>query len=493
MINLPLLPIILPFLFAILLLFFKENIRIQRALSLVGVIISLIASFYLLVTVKSEGVLAVTLGSWPAPFGISMVSDMFSALLVTTTLLITLFVVVYSFTAIGEERERYFYYPAILFMVTGVNGAFTTGDIFNMFVFFEVLLIASYLLIVLGGEKKQLSESIKYILVNVVSSALFVITVAYLYSVVGTLNMADISVKIAEVGQPGIITVIAVLMLIVFGVKGAIFPLYFWLPGSYAAPPIPVLALFGALLTKVGVYAIMRTYTLFFVHNVGVTHEILMVVSVLTVIVGCVGALAYFDLKQIIIYNIVIAVGVILFGAAQMNEAGISGAIFYLVHDMLIKGALFLLIGIIIYVTGTSNLRKMGGLMKTHAPLGWFYLIAAFGLAGIPPLSGFIGKLLIAQGAFQAGNIWGSIIILASSLIVLLSVIRIFIYAFWGEPVELPKTKRKPYARMMLPTIVLVVLSVFYGVGTEWIIPYVTDATDVLLQPSIYIDAVLKE
>ncbi|MCM3711584.1 Na+/H+ antiporter subunit D [Sporosarcina luteola] len=492
MINLPLLPIILPFLFAILMLFFKENVRIQRALSLVGVIISLIASFYLLVTVKSEGVLAVTLGSWPAPFGISMVSDMFSALLVTTTLLITLFVVVYSFTAIGEEREKFFYYPAILFMVTGVNGAFTTGDIFNMFVFFEVLLIASYLLIVLGGEKKQLRESIKYILVNVVSSALFVITVAYLYSVVGTLNMADISVKIAEVGQPGIITVIAVLMLIVFGVKGAIFPLYFWLPGSYAAPPVPVLALFGALLTKVGVYAIMRTYTLFFTHNVGVTHEILMVVSVLTVIVGCVGALAYFDLKQIIIYNIVIAVGVILFGAAQMNEAGISGAIFYLVHDMLIKGALFLLIGIIIYVTGTSNLRKMGGLMKTHAPLGWFYLIAAFGLAGIPPLSGFIGKLLIAQGAFEAGNVWGSIIILASSLIVLLSVIRIFIYAFWGEPMELPKTKRKPYARMMLPTIVLVVLSVLYGVGTEWLIPYVTDATDVLLQPSIYIDAVLK-
>lgn len=492
MINLPLFPIILPFLFAILLLFFKENVRIQRALSLVGVIISLIASFYLLVTVKSEGVLAVTLGSWPAPFGISMVSDMFSALLVTTTLLITLFVVVYSFTAIGEERERFFYYPAILFMVTGVNGAFTTGDIFNMFVFFEVLLIASYLLIVLGGEKKQLRESIKYILVNVVSSALFVITVAYLYSVVGTLNMADISVKIAEIGQPGIITVIAVLMLIVFGVKGAIFPLYFWLPGSYAAPPIPVLALFGALLTKVGVYAIMRTYTLFFVHNVGITHEILMVISILTVIVGCIGALAYFDLKQIIIYNIVIAVGVILFGAAQMNEAGISGAIFYLVHDMLIKGALFLLIGIIIYVTGTSNLRKMGGLMKTHAPLGWFYLIAAFGLAGIPPLSGFIGKLLITQGAFQAGNVWGSIIILASSLIVLLSVIRIFIYAFWGEPADLPKTKRKPYTRMMFPTIVLVVLSVLYGVGTEWLIPYVTDATNVLLQPSIYIDAVLK-
>ncbi|MDW0117600.1 Na+/H+ antiporter subunit D [Sporosarcina thermotolerans] len=493
MINLLLFPIIIPFLFAILLLFFKENVGIQRILTVIGVVLGLISSFYLMLTVKTEGVQAITLGSWPAPFGISMVSDMLSALLVTTTLLITLFVVLYSFTSIGKERERFFYYPGILFMVTGVNGAFTTGDIFNMFVFFEVLLIASYLLIVLGGEKKQLRESIKYILVNVVSSALFVITVAYLYSVVGTLNMADISVKITEIGQPGIVTVIAVLMLIVFGIKGSIFPLYFWLPGSYAAPPIPVLALFGALLTKVGVYAIMRTYTLFFTHNTGFTHEILMVLSILTVIVGCIGALAYFDLKQIIIYNIVIAVGVILYGAAQMNEAGISGAIYYLIHDMLIKGALFLLIGIIIYVTGTSNLRKMGGLMKTHASLGWFYLIAAFGLAGIPPLSGFIGKLLIVQGAFQAGNVWGSIIILASSLIVLLSVMRIFIYAFWGKPVELPRTNQKSYARMMVPAIVLVVLSIFYGVGTEWLVPYMTDATDVLLNPSIYIDAVLKE
>ncbi|MFS0576548.1 Na+/H+ antiporter subunit D [Sporosarcina sp. 179-K 3D1 HS] len=494
MINLLLFPIILPFLFAILLLFFKENVRLQRSLTIIGLLISLVASLFLVAKVKADGVQAVTLGSWPAPFGISMVSDMLSALLVTTTILITIFVVIYSFTSIGEGRERYFYYSAVLFMVTGVNGAFTTGDIFNMFVFFEVLLIASYVLIALGGEKKQLRESIKYVLVNVVSSALFVITVAFLYSVVGTLNMADISVKLMQIGPSGIVTVIAILMLIVFGIKGSIFPLYFWLPGSYAAPPIPVLALFGALLTKVGVYAIMRTYTLFFLSDIGFTHNFLLVLSLLTIIAGCIGALAYFDLKQIIIYNIVIAVGVILFGASVMNEAGISGAIFYLIHDMLIKGALFLLIGIIIHVTGTSNLRKMGGLMKTHAPLGWMYLIAAFGLAGIPPLSGFIGKLLIIKGAFEAGHIWGSLIILASSLIVLLSVIRIFIYAFWGEPQPLAVTGGKQsYRRLMMPAVVLVILSVLYGVGTEWLVPYMADASDVLLQPSIYIDAVLKE
>ncbi len=493
MINLLLFPVIIPFFTAILLLFFKEQVRIQRVLTVIGLSAGIVSALLLVSKVKQDGIQSLTLGSWPAPFGITMVSDMLSALLVTTTLIITLLIAIYSFSTIGVERERYFYYSAMLFMITGVNGAFTTGDIFNMFVFFEVLLIASYLLIVLGGEKRQLRESIKYILVNVISSAFFVITIAYLYSVIGTLNMADIGEKIASIGQPPILSVIGVVMMLVFGIKAGIFPLYFWMPGSYAAPPVPVLALFGALLTKVGVYAIMRIDTLFFVSDLGFTHTILLVLALLTILAGCIGALAYFDLKQIIIYNILIAIGVILFGVAQMNEPGMQGAIFYLLHDMLIKGALFLLIGIVIYVTGTSNLREMGGLIKTHPTLGWMYLIAAFGLAGIPPLSGFAGKLLIIEGGFEHGQLFGTIVILASSLIVLLSVIRIFLYAFWGEPRPLKTTDRTVYRRMMFPAVLLVALSVVYGVGTEWIYPYVSDAARVLLDPDSYITAVLKE
>src|SRR5690625_1950125 len=460
MINLLILPIILPFLFAILRLFFKNHIRVQRFLTLLGLAVSLVAALCLMWKVKTDGVQTISLCSWPAPFGITLVADMLSALLVTTTIIISICLVMYSFTAIGEARERFYYYPAVLFMLTGINGAFTTGDIFNMFVFFEVLLIASYVLIVLGGEKRQLRESIKYLLVNVISSALFVVTIGLLYSVVGTLNMADISAKITEVGQTGFLTVIAILFLLVFGIKGALFPLYFWLPGSYAAPPMPVLALFGALLTKVGLYAIIRTYTLFFIHDISFTHELLLVLSVLTVVFGCIGALAYFDLKQIIIYNIIITVGVILFGVAQMNDGGMSGMVFYLIHDMIIKAALFILIGIIIAVTGTSNLRNMGGLMKTHASLGWMYLIAVFGLVGIPPLSGFIGKLLIIQGGFEADNIWTTILILISSLIVLLSAVRIFVYAFWGEPVELSTTQRRSYRKEMIPATLLVIISI---------------------------------
>lgn len=491
--NFLLLPIIIPFLFGMIVMFGQKKIAFQRTATLLGLLIAIICAAVLVVDVHENGPQTVTFGNWPVPFGITMVSDMVSAILVLTTLVLTFFIVWYGFESIGKEREQFFYYPGVLFIITGVNGAFTTGDIFNLFVFFEVLLMASYLLIVLGGEKAQLRESIKYILVNVLSSAFFVITVAFLYSVVGTLNMADISLKIAEINQPGILTVIAVLFLLVFGMKAAIFPLYFWLPSAYSAPPIPVLALFGALLTKVGVYAITRTYTLFFTHDLSYTHELLLILSILTIVAGCIGALAYFDVKQIIIYNIVIAVGVILFGVAQMNEVALKGAFIYLVHDMIIKAALFMLIGIVIYVTGTTNLRKMGGLMKTYPALGWFYLIAALGLAGVPPLSGFIGKLLIVQGGFEAGNTWSSILILASSIVVLLSVMRIFIYAFWGEQGALNENIQKPkYNRLFIPTVILVMISVLYGVGTEWLMPFMEDAANLLHDPSIYTDAVMK-
>lgn len=492
MINFLLLPILIPFFAGMVLMFIRKNISLQRQISLLALLSASIVAFILMVDVQNNGIQTVTFGNWPVPYGITMVADGMSSILVFTTLVLAFFIVWFGFESIGKAREQFFYYPGIMMIITGVTGAFTTGDIFNLFVFFEVLLMSSYLLIVLGGEKAQLRESIKYILVNVISSALFVVAVAYLYSVVGTLNMADIAVKIAEINQPGIITTIAVLFLMVFGLKAAIFPLYFWLPSSYGAAPIPVLALFGALLTKVGIYAITRTYTLFFVHDLSYTHELLLILSVLTVAAGCIGALATYNVKQIIIYNIVIAVGVILFGVAQMNEIALKGAMFYLVHDMIIKAALFLIVGIIITVTGTANLRKMGGLMKHYPALGWFYLIAAFGLAGIPPLSGFVGKLLIVQGGFEAGNIWSTLFILASSLIVLLSVIRIFLYAFWGEQGAMVQIDSKKYNRLFYPAALLVVVSIAYGIGSEWVSPFIDNAANVLSNPSVYVDAVMK-
>ncbi|MDQ0219631.1 Na+/H+ antiporter subunit D [Peribacillus cavernae] len=491
--NIVFLPVLLPLLTGIVLLFFSKSIKFQRVFSVLSVLAGILLAVMLVGKVHGQGILTLQVGSWEAPFGIVIVADMLASLLVLTTNLIGFAIIVYSFYSIGKERERFYYYAIFQFLLVGVNGAFLTGDIFNLFVFFEVMLMASYVLLALGGTKPQLRESLKYILVNVISSALFVITVAYLYSVVGTLNMADISRKIAKIDQPGIVTVIAVSFLIVFGLKGAIFPLFFWLPGSYYAPPIPIIALFGALLTKVGIYSILRTYTLLFYHDQGYTHQLLGILALLTIIVGVIGAVGYWDMKKIIIYNIVIAIGVIIFGISLMNQQSLSGSIFYIIHDMIIKAALFLLIGIIIKITGTNNLREISGLIKAYPYVGWTFFIAAISLVGIPPFSGFAGKLLILQGAVKAGSYIGMAVILLSSLMVLYSLMKIFINGFWGIPRAYPDADRVPVKMLLLPAVLLVGVSIVYGFGTEAMYPFISQATEPLIDPGIYINAVLKE
>lgn len=491
--NLIILPILIPLITGVILIFFTKNVLAQRWVSAISSFSGIIAASLLASHVYKNGIQTMDVSNWEAPYGITLVSDMLSALLVLTTSIIAFASVIYSFKSIGLEREKFYYYPVVNFLLVGVNGAFTTGDIFNLFVFFEVMLMSSYVLLVLGGTKIQLRESIKYILVNVISSALFVIAVAYLYSVVGTLNMAHISVRISELGNLGIITVIAVLFLIVFGLKGAIFPLYFWLPGSYYAPPAPVMALFGALLTKVGVYSITRTYSLFFYHDAGYTHQLLQILAILTIIAGVIGAIAYSDIKKIIIYNIIVAVGVILFGVSVLTQESLTGAIFYLIHDMNIKAALFLLIGIIIRITGTSDLNKISGLLHRYPRLGWTFFIAALALAGIPPLSGFAGKLMIVRSGFEAGSYFGAFTVLISSLFVLFSVMKIFIKGFWGSERAYKSEQDAPVKWLLAAPALLTAFAVLYGIGTDAIYPVISMAAETLANPEIYIDAVLKE
>ncbi|MDF0727397.1 Na+/H+ antiporter subunit D [Cytobacillus sp. S13-E01] len=489
--NLVILPVLIPLLTGIILIFFSKYVPLQRIISTIASLLTVFASGYLVQYVFNNGIQVLQIGSWQAPFGIVLVADMLSALLVFTTSIVSLACLLYSFKAIGAAREKFYYYSVVQFLIVGVAGAFLTGDIFNLFVFFEVMLMSSYVLIVLGGTKIQLRESIKYILVNIVSSALFVVAVAYLYAVTGTLNMADLSVRISEVGDEGIITVISILFLIVFGMKGAIFPLFFWLPGSYQAPPTPVTALFGALLTKVGVYSIIRVFTLIFNQDVAFTHQFIGVLAGLTIIIGVIGAVSYWDVKKIIIYNIMTAVGVILAGLAAFSTTALAGSIFYIVHDMIIKGALFLLVGVMIVITGTSNLRQMGGLIKHHPFLGWMFFVAAIALAGIPPLSGFVGKLLIVTGGFESEDYWLSGLVLLSSLLVLYSVFKIFMNGFWGET-KLQKSEEKGSTKgLLFPCALLLVLSIVLGVGADWFYPYFYLAAETIMNPSIYIQAVL--
>lgn len=488
--NMIVMPMIIPLVTGIVLVFFRNYIPFQRVVSLLALIVTAGVSIHLLNRVQLEGILRLDFGGWEPPFGILFVADSFSLLLVLATAIVSSIIFLYAFFSIGKEYEHMFFYPFALLLVAGVNGSFLTGDLFNLFVCFEVMLLASYVLITLGGKKFQLVESLKYVAINVLSSWFFLLGIAYLYGTVGTLNMAHLSARIAEVGQGPLLTVISIIFLIVFGLKSGLM-LYFWLPGSYSAPPTAIAALFGALLTKVGIYAMFRTFTLIFYHEPSITHTLIGIMAAITLIGGSIGAISFQDIRQIVSYNVIITVGFILIGLAVSNDIGIQGAIFYLVHDIFIKALLFLLAGTMIYLTGKSRIEEMSGLIRNYPLLGWLFFITTLSLAGIPPLSGFLGKLYIGQGSVEAGSYVLLGLAFLSGMVVLYSMLRIFMNAFWGETIISIEDEKPLQKRLILPCVMLAVITITLGLGAEMILVYVEDAAYTLMNPQVYVEAIL--
>ncbi|MFC7372712.1 Na+/H+ antiporter subunit D [Fictibacillus iocasae] len=488
--NLVIIPILLPLFSAVLMLLFTKNMKLTRAAAAAAVLLNTAYSAFLVWKVYSETPIVLETGGWKAPYGIILVADYLSVLLVLAANIVTAAAVFYSFHTLNEKLQKFYFYPLTLLLLTGVSGAFITGDLFNLFVFFEVLLMASYALIILGGTKQQFRESLKYIILNLFSSILFVTTVSFLYSVTGTVNMAQLAQRVAEVEQQGVLTGIGILLFVVFATKGALFPLFFWLPRSYIAPAPVISALFGALLTKVGIYSILRVFSLIFVHKLELTHSFFLILAALTMLAGVIGALSTHNVKLIIAYNILPAIGFMMLGIGTFSAEALAGTVYYLLHDMGIKAALFFLVGLLTMHAGTSDLRKMGGYIHSAPVLGWMFFLSCLVLAGLPPFSGFIGKLILLKSAMLEGHYIVSGIGLFSSLLILFSVIRIFIGAFWGEHTApkqpVPKTAAASAG-------VLLTLGVFMGIGAEWIYPWIQVTGDWLYDPSGYIDSVLKE
>ncbi|MFD1606276.1 Na+/H+ antiporter subunit D [Oceanobacillus luteolus] len=492
MTNLIVLPMALPIIIGIILIFLRPYIKTQRAITVIGLLTTIGISGYILQSVYTDGIMRLDFGGWQPPFGILFVADSFSAILVLVATIVTLICTIYAFSSIGREMENMYFYSFVNFLLAGVNGSFLTGDIFNLYVNFEIMLLASYVLIVLGGKKMQLRESIKYVVINIISSWFFLVGIAYLYAQLGTLNMAHISQLISESGQTPLLTITSLVFLVVFALKSGLL-LYFWLPGSYSAPPTAVAALFGGLLTKVGIYSMIRVFTLIFYHETQITHLAIGILAGATLIAGSIGAVAYKDIRQIVAYNVIIAVGFILVGLAVMTQEAFEGSIYYLMHDMIAKSLLFLLAGTMITVTGEKRFDNMSGLIRNYPAFGWMFFIVMLSLAGVPPLSGFIGKVLVGQGAIEAGSFILLALAFISSIFVLYSLLRIFLNSFWGETIisfedEIPLRKG-----WMVSFGLLTILMFVLGLGAEYFAPYVADAANTLMNPQVYIDAVLND
>lgn len=487
--NLFILFIILPVLTAATLFALGRRRVWQQWLSLTVVVLLWGFALYGLSYVLRAGIVVLRMGDWLPPYGIILVADALSMTMVALTMTIALAVTLFSLPTVDMDRQDYFYYPLFFILLMGVNGAFLTGDIFNLFVFFEILLIASYALMVLGSDAAQLRETVKYLVINLIASTFFVIGLALLYRAMGTLNMADLALKIQS--QPGdpLLTVLAMVFLFVFGTKAAIFPLYFWLPGPYFPPPAGISAFFGGILTKVGVYAIFRTFTLIFRHEPSFTHELLLALAALTMLLGVLGAISQMDMKRILSYHIISQIGYMILGIGLFTPQALAGALFYIVHHVIVKSALFLISGVVQATTGTTQLKALGGLQGRSWLLSLLFLLAALSLAGVPPLSGFFSKLIILQAGVATGRYGYVAVGLLGSLLTLFSMLKLWNGIFWGE--ERGEPQPVALAPLLPGVILLVSLTVGIGLFPEILYRVAEVVGAQASDPWIYIEAVL--
>ncbi len=412
--------------------------RAQRSISITTLAITLTLEVVMLLAAPSTGTHAVRLGGWEPPFGIVLVVDQFSALMLVVSSAISLAVLIYAAgqgTADGDEEGPVsIFHPTYLILVAGVSNAFLTGDLFNLYVGFEILLTASYVLMTLGGTAPRIRAGVTYVVVSVVSSMLFLIAIGMIYGATGTVNMADLAVKLQDV-DPATQLVLHLMLLVAFGIKAAVFPLSFWLPDSYPSAPAPVTAVFAGLLTKVGVYAMVRVETLLFPGDR--LDSFLMVVALLTMIVGILGALAQSDLKRLLSFTLVSHIGYMVFGLAVSSRLGLAAAVYYVVHHITIQTSLFLVTGLVERRGGTADVDRLGGLARLSPLLGILFFVPAMNLAGIPPFSGFLGKLGLLEAGVEVGTPLALVLVggaVVTSLLTLLVMARVWNRAFWRSP-----------------------------------------------------------
>lgn len=497
--NFLILPIFAHLLTAILLIFAWSHINIQRVISVTGHIVAFFLSLHLFSKTWNAGILTMQAGGWKAPFGITFVSDTFSATFVVLTAVAGLAVGLYSTVSISKARMQFGYFIISHFLLMGLNGAFLTGDMFNLYVWFEIVIISSFVLMTLGGKKPQMEGAIKYVTLNMLASVIFLTAIALLYGLTGTLNMADLSLKVAQIEKKELVSVTSLFFFIGFGIKSAVFPLYFWLPSSYHTPPSAIAATFGGLLTKMGIYAMMRTFTLVFVPD-PFTQNVLIGCAIMTLFTGAMGALNKTSIRRMFSYLIICHIGFLIGGLGLHTHVALAAVVFYLIHDIIVKTNLFLATGIIHKIRGSTDIRRLGGLYEEYPKLSLLMAIIFFSLVGIPPLSGFWPKI----GLFQSSLDHKAYLLLAAlvmaSFFTLYIVAKMWSEVFWKDlpkrPEETNEFTALPLFKqtlLILPIAGLALASLYIGLGAENIMIISNRIASNMLDTGYYLDAVLNK
>ena len=430
------LPILVPMGTATIMLLAPRRPVLQRWIGLAGAIALLTSAIVVFTRVESAGIQVLQISQWPAPFGITLVADLLAGLLLIAVGVVAVAITGAAFAGVDPRREAFGYHPLVHILLMGVSGAFLTGDFFNLYVWFEVMLVASFVLMALHRNRAQLEAAYKYVSMNLIASSIFLTALGLLYGVTGTLNMADVARVWPAVRTTGMDVVLAVLFVIAFSIKAGLFPLFFWLPASYHTPPAAVGAVFAGLLTKVGVYALVRIFTLLFQGGPPELSTMLLAMSAATMVIGLVAALRERDFRRILSFNLVGHIGYTTASLALLTPAALSGAIFYVLHHIVVITNLFLVSGVLLRLRRTTDMRGLGGIYRSQPAFAFVAMVPIFSLAGVPPLSGFLGKLAILEGAFEAGAYWLGGLVLFVGLLTLLSMGRTWAEAFWQPPVD---------------------------------------------------------
>lgn len=490
------LPVLVPLSAAALGLLAWPRPRLQRAIGVVGSLGLLVTGVALLQRTWSGAVLHSTLGGWSAPFGITLRIDLLGALMITLAGLMGAAAAVTALRSIDRRREELGFHPLLQGLLLGVSGAFSTGDMFNLYVWFEVMLISSFALLSLGASRAQLLGGARYVVLNLLSSLLFLTALGFLYGMARSLDMADLAVRLPALQSehPQLVLAASGLLFVSFLLKAGVFPLYFWLPPSYPTAPTAVAAVFAGLLTKVGVYALIRVHGSVMPSS-PLLFEVALVLGALTMVLGVLGAVAQMDLRRILSFHILSQIGymVVAFGLLVSEEPavrrlGVAAAILYITHHIIVKTNLFLVGGLVRELGGSFDLARLGGLRGRTPWLAALFAVPALSLAGIPPLSGFWAKLAVLEAAVAAGRPVIVAVAAGAGLLTLLSMLKIWNQAFWREaPGELAadagagSEDRAGRWALVVPVVVLALCTLAIGFYAEPFVAAAGRAADVLL------------